>query len=113
MNLERILIILILVAAILAAVPQIPVPPQIWGVALVVLGLVLGLTNVDQYDVTQRVAVYVIAAVLPMISNSLDTIWIVGPWLNSMLDNMATGFQGMALGLLVMALWGRIMPASG
>lgn len=111
MNLERILIILILVAAILAAIPQITVSAQIWGVILVVLGLIAGATSSMQGDITQRLAVYVIAAVLPTISNSLDTVWVVGPWLNSMLDNMATGLQGMALALFVMAVVGRIMPA--
>ena len=111
MNLERILMILILAAAILAAVPQIPVPGEIWGVILVVVGLVAGVTATSMDDITQRVAVYVIAAVLPTISNSLDTIWVVGPWVNTVLDHLATGIQGMAIGVLFMALWGRIMPA--
>lgn len=111
MNLERILMILIVVAAILTAIPQIPVPGQIWGVILVVLGLVAGLTSPSADDITQRLVVYVIAALLPTISNSLDPIWVVGPWVNSVLDNLATGIQGMAIGLLLMALRGRIMPA--
>jgi hypothetical protein len=116
MNLQQILIILILAAAVLAAIPAIPVSGDLWGVILVVLGLIAGVTGpgtgMGAADIAQRVAVYVIAAVLPTISNSLDPIWVVGPWVNSVLDHVATGIQGMAIGLFVMAVVGRIMPGA-
>ena len=111
MNLERILTLLILVVAILAAIPQIPVAAGIWGVALVLIGLASGLMS-PAGDITQRIAIYVIAATLPTISNALDPIWVVGPWVNTVLDSMATGIQGMALGLFLMAFKDRVLPAA-
>ena len=106
MNQERTYIIALIVAALLASIPQIPVDANIWGLILVVVGIVGGVM-VNYEDVVQRIVVYVVAATLPMISDSLDYIPAVGSWLNSLFDNMATGIQGMALGLLVMALVAR------
>ena len=111
MNLERILTILLVVAAVLAAVPQIPVDAAIWGFILVVVGLVSGVMNAPD-DIAQRVAIYVIATVLPTISNSLDSIWVVGPWVNMLLDNLAIGLQGMAVGMFIMALKDRLLPTA-
>lgn len=108
MNLERILIIVIVAAAILAAIPAIPVAAEIWGVILVVAGLIVGFAGLQGADTAQRVAVYVIAFILPVISDSLDVIWVIGPWVDFVLDNVALGLQGMALGLFVMAVWGRV-----
>lgn len=104
---ERIVLIALIAIAVLASIPQIPVNAQIWGAVLVIIGLVAGVM-LNYEDVMQRLMVYVIAAVLPTISDSLDNIWVVGPWVNTLLDNLATGLQGMALGLFAMALLARL-----
>ena len=109
MNLERILTLLVLVVAVLAAIPQIPVDAQIWAVVLVVLGLISGVTS--EVDLEQRLVIYVLAVALPTFSNSLDAIWEVGPWVNTLLDNIAIGIQGAAVGLFVMAVKDRALPA--
>jgi hypothetical protein len=59
-------------------------------------------------DLTQRILIYVIAATLPMLSNSLDLIPAVGTWLNGYFDQVATGIQGMAMGLVIMGLVARV-----
>ncbi len=103
---ERIYVIALVVIALLASIPQIPVAANIWGLVLVVVGIVGG-AMVNYPDATQRVLVYVVAATLAMIDNSLDNIPAVGAWLNSYFDNVATGVQGMAMGLIVMGLLAR------
>ena len=107
MNQERIFISALLVLAVLASIPQIPVDAQIWGVILVVVGIVGGvITNYE--DLSQRLIVYVVAVALPVFSNSLDAIWVVGPWVNTLLDNVAIGLQGTAVGLFAMGMVGRL-----
>ena len=108
---ERILLIAMIAVAVLASIPQIPIDAQIWGALLVIIGLVGGVM-LTYDDMVQRLLVYVIAAVLPTISNSLDAIWVVGPWVNMLLDNFATGLQGMALGLFAMALVARMQGSA-
>ncbi|MDX1403568.1 MAG: hypothetical protein R3192_03470 [Woeseiaceae bacterium] len=106
MKQERIYVIILLVVALLASIPQIPVAANVWGLILVVVGIVGG-AMVNYPDVTQRVLVYVVAATLAMIDNSLDNIPTVGAWLNTYFDSVATGIQGMAMGLIVMGLYAR------
>ena len=107
MNQERTYVLALIVVALLASIPQIPVGADIWGLILVVVGIVGG-AMVNYPVLSQRILIYVVAATLPMISNSLDYIPAIGNWLNMLFDNMATGIQGMALGLLVMGLLARI-----
>lgn len=106
MKQERIYVIALIVVGLLASIPQIPVDAKIWGLILVVVGIVGGvMVNYD--DVVQRILIYVVAVAIPIFSNSLDFIPVVGPWVNMLLDNIATGIQGMAVGLLVMGLLAR------
>jgi len=107
MNQDRLFVIALIVVSVLASIPQIPVDAKVWGLILVVVGIVAGVM-VNYEDLVQRLLIYVIAATLPMISNSLDVIPAVGMWLNTFFDHVATGLQGMALGLLVMALLKRL-----
>ena len=107
---ERILLALIVAVAILGTIPAVADAVPYAGLALVVLGLVAGLMD-ENSDVSQRTAIYVVAAVLPGMSDSLDAIAVVGPVVNSVLDGVATGLQGMALGLILMQLKARLMPA--
>ena len=106
MGQERLYVIALIVVAILASIPQIPIEANIWGLILVVVGIVGGVM-VNYTDLSQRILIYVVAVSLPMIDNSLDNIPAIGAWLNAMFDNMAIGIQGMALGLLVMGLVAR------
>lgn len=106
MKQERIYIIALVVVALLASIPQIPVAANIWGLILVVVGIVGGVM-VNYPDLSQRILVYVVAVSLPMIDDSLDNIPAVGAWLNTLFDNAATGIQGMAMGLVAMGLLAR------
>lgn len=106
MNQERIYILAIAAVALLASIPQIPLDAGIWGAILVIIGLVGGVM-LNYPEPIQRVLVYVVAATLATLANSLDHIWVVGPWVNGFLDNVATGIQGMAVGLIIMGLIAR------
>ena len=107
MNQERTYILAIAVLALLASIPQIPLEADLWGALLVIIGLVGGVM-LNYPDLVQRVLVYVIAATLATLANSLDYIWVVGPWVNIFLDNFATGIQGMAIGLFIIGMISRI-----
>ena len=107
MNQERIFLFALIVLAVLASIPQIPVDAQIWGALLAIGGIVSGVL-VHYREVIQRVMIYVLSAVIPIFSDCLQPIWVVGPWLDTVLDNLALGVQGTAVGLLVMGLLARI-----
>jgi hypothetical protein len=106
MKQERIYVIALLVVSLLASIPQVPVSAEYWGAILVVVGIVGGVM-VNYGEVVQRILIYVVAVALPMFSDSLDFVPVVGPWANGLLDNVATGIQGMAVGLVVMGLVAR------
>jgi hypothetical protein len=110
MNQERIILLAIIALAVLASIPQIPVDAQIWGALLAIVGVVGGVL-VNYGEVVQRMLVYVLSAVIPIFSDCLQPIWVVGPWLDSVLDNLALGVQGVAVGLLVMGLLARVQGA--
>ncbi len=109
---ERLLIALIVVIAVLGTVPAVAGAVPYMGLALVVLGLVAGVMGGDSADVGERTVIYVVAVALPVFSDSLDVIPVVGSWVNSALDGVATGVQGMAVGFVLMQLKARIMPAA-
>ena len=71
MNSDRILVALLVVVAVVAAIPQLAFAP--WGIALVVLGLVAGAMG-QSGNVMDRVVIYLAAIALPVFSNSLDVI---------------------------------------
>ena len=108
MNLDRIILIAIIAVAVLATIPQIPVDAAIWGLILVVIGIVGGVTA-NFGDLMQRLIIYVLAVAIPTFANSLDFIMVVGPFANTLLVHLATGIQGMAVGLLGWGLAGRVM----
>ena len=107
MKQERLFLIALVVLAVLASIPQIPVEAQLWGAILAIVGIAAGVL-VKYGDAVQRVLIYVLAVAIPTFDNCLDYIWVVGPWINAGLDNLATGIQGVAVGILVMALLARI-----
>jgi len=107
MNQERILLLVLIVLAVLASIPQIPVDAQIWGALLAIGGIASGVL-VNYREMIQRVLIYVLSAVIPIFSDCLQPVWVVGPWLNTVLENLALGVQGTAVGLLVMGLLARL-----
>lgn len=114
MNAERIFLIALIVVALLASIPQIAVDPQIWGAILAIGGLANGVMAKSQ-EVVQRILIYVLAVTLPVFDDSLTAIWVVGPWFDTLFDNVAIGIQGTAVGLFVMAIVARLQgtqPAS-
>lgn len=110
MNDERILVYLLVVVAILAAIPQSAMFLP-WGIFLVLLGLIGGLRG-ESGDAADRTVIYVAAFALPVFSDSLDVIPTIGPWVNQVLDHFALGIQGMAVAIFVMAIYGRLMPGA-
>tara|TARA_Y100001949_G_scaffold92742_1_gene78366 strand:+ start:406 stop:765 length:360 start_codon:yes stop_codon:yes gene_type:complete len=111
MSSDRILLILIVVVSILAAIPQIASTFAMWGLVLVLLGLIAGFMGGYASDSTQRILIYVVAAFIGGIANSLDNIMVVGPWLNAVVDNMQIGIRGIAVAVFMLAMYERIMPA--
>lgn len=108
---ERIYLIALIVLAVLASIKQVPVDAAIWGGLLAIVGIIGGVM-ISYPEVTQRLLIYVVAAALPMIDNTLDAVWVVGPWLNMLLDNLALGIQGLAVGMFAMAMVGRLQGSS-
>jgi len=104
---ERILVGLMVVVAVLGAIPQAMFLPA--SLVLVLLGLLNGALNKSR-NATDRIVIYVAAIALPVFSNSLDAIPTIGPLVNQVLDHLATGVQGMAVAILVVAVYERIMP---
>ncbi|NIW25130.1 MAG: hypothetical protein GWN29_11490, partial [Gammaproteobacteria bacterium] len=87
MKQEGMLLIAMLVVALLASIPQVPVDAQIWGALLAIVGIVTAVLVYSGADVSQRIVIYVLAVTLPMFDDVLDNIWVVGTWLNMYLDN--------------------------
>ncbi len=108
---ERIFSALVVVVAILATIPAVAEAVPYAGLALVILGLAAGVMDANA-DLTQRIGVYVVAMALPVFSDSLDVIPVVGAWVNSVLDGVATALQGMAVAYVLMQAKARIMPSA-
>ena len=53
-----------------------------------------------------------VAVALPIFSDSLDVIPVVGAWVNSVLDGVATALQGMVAAYVLMEVKVRIMPSA-
>ena len=112
MNSERILLALLIVVAILASIPQISIPQV--GLILVVLGLINGALG-NYGNATDRIVIYVAAFAVPTFAGSLDAfaaipvVGVVGPWVHQVLDHLTTGIQGMAVSILVLTVYGRVV----
>lgn len=108
---DRIFVALIVVVAVMWAIPAVAGAVPYLGLALVILGLAAGMMG-ESPDVSQRTAIYVVAVGLPAFSNSLDVIPVAGPLVNSVLDGVAIGIQGMAVAFVLEQLKVRIMPGA-
>ena len=110
MKQEQMYLAALLVIGLLASIPQVPVEAQIWGAILAIVGIVAGVM-LNYENAVDRILIYVLAIAIPAFSNCLDAVWVVGPWLNTLLDNMATGIQGTAVGLFAIAFITRLKGA--
>ena len=108
MSSDRILMILMTLAAILAAIPQVPF--GYWPLVLVVIGLVAGFMSPED-DLLTRIGMIVVAVALPTVADSLDAIMVVCPFVNSVLDSIAVGIAGMVIANVLLQIKERLMPA--
>ena len=81
-----------------------------YALVLVVLGLVMGFTNPIE-DVATRVAMYVLAVLLPTIADNLDVIPVVGELLNGILSQLAVAVAGVAIAQVCLVLYNGLMAA--
>ena len=81
-----------------------------YALVLVVLGLVMGYTNPIE-DVATRVAMYVLAVLLPTIADNLDVIPVVGEYANGILSQFAVVIAGVAIMQVCLVLKNGLMAA--
>jgi hypothetical protein len=87
--------------------------PDLFGyyaLVLVVLGLAMGFTNPIE-DVATRVAMYVLAVLLPTIADNLDVIPVVGEYVNGFLSQFAVVIAGVAIMQVCLVLKNGLMAA--
>ena len=107
MDSDRILMLLLLIVAVIAAIVEIPYT----GLALLALGLVSGFLNpVD--DIMERTAYLVAAVAAPVAADNLDLIPAVGSYLNAIIDGIAIGAAGMWISSFTRGLVSRISSSS-
>ena len=81
-----------------------------YALVLVVLGLVMGFTNPIE-DVATRVAMYVLAVLLPQIADNLDVIPVAGEYANGILSQFALVIAGIAIANFCLVLINGLMAA--
>ena len=115
---------LLLVSVVLAAVATLlPDMFAYYGLVLVLLGLVMGIANPIE-DVATRVAIYVLAVLLPVIADAggdpargtpndgvLMDIPVLGEFLVGFLGNLATVIAGVAIASFLLVLYKGLMAA--
>ena len=107
MNLEKYLIALMLLVALIAAIVEVPYS----SLALLALGLGSGFMNsID--DIMERTAYLLVAIAAPAVSDNLDLIPAVGTYLNSIIDGIAIAAAGIWIASFSTALVSRVMPDS-
>jgi hypothetical protein len=85
-------------------------PVDSYALVLVVLGLVMGFMNPIE-DVATRVAMYVLAVLLPTIADNLDVIPVVGEYANGILSQFALVIAGVAIMQVCLVLKNSLMAA--
>ncbi len=102
MNAVKIIRIVILVLAIVAALVAIPYS----ALALVVLGLALGFMGVEE---ERRMMYLVMAIALATVTGSLGAIPLVGDGLTDILTNLSTAVSAGAVAVIMMIIKDRVM----
>ena len=107
MNLEKYLIALMLLVALIAAIVEVPYS----SLALLLLGLGSGFMNsID--DIMERTAYLLVAIAAPAVSDNLDLIPAVGTYLKSIIDGIAIAAAGIWIASFSTALVSSVMPDS-
>ena len=107
MNLEKYLIALMLLVALIAAIVEVPYS----SLALLLLGLGSGFMNsID--DIMERTAYLLVAIAAPAVSDNLDLIPAVGSYLNAIIDGIAIAAAGIWIASFSTALVSSVMPDS-
>ena len=107
MDSDRILMLLLIIVAVIAAIVDIPFT----GLALLVLGLVSGFLNPAE-EIMERTAYLVAAVLAPAAANNLDLIPAVGSYLNAIIDGIAIGAAGMWISSFTRGLVARVSSSS-
>ncbi len=105
MNLEKILMALILIVAIVAAFVEVPYT----GLAILVLGLVAGFMN-PIADIQERTVYLLVAFAAPTVANSLDVIPVAGPYVNAIIDGIAMAAGGIWIANFCISVYNRVKP---
>ncbi|MCY4129357.1 MAG: hypothetical protein OXG15_08975 [Gammaproteobacteria bacterium] len=105
--LTRIIVGLAALAAIVEGVAPGVVPENILPLALVVLGLIYGAMCVDAEDATNFLVV-TLAVGGAAAANALDSIHVVGSYLDGILDAQALALWGAVASILVIRIWNRL-----
>ena len=101
MSAVNIIRIVALVLAVVGAFVNIPYA----AVALVILGLVAGFMGVDE---ERRLMVLLMAVALAVVADGLGPIPAVGDYLTAILTNLSGVFDGLAIAVILTAIYERI-----
>ena len=105
--LTRILIGLVVLAALVHGLAPDVVPQNILPLALVILGLVYGAMSVDAEDATNYL-VGVIAVGGAAASDVLMNIHMIGSYLDAIIDALSIGLWASVASILVIRIWNRL-----
>ena len=106
----KIIVGLIVIAAVVEGLWAGGIPQGILPLALVVLGIAYGFVWLDAEDATGYLAV-AIAVWAASSANVLDHIHYIGTHLDSILDQVNVALLGAVVAILVIRTWNRLMPA--
>ena len=107
MSQKTLLLVSVVVAVVATLLPDMF---AYYGLALVLLGLVMGIANPIE-DVATRVAIYVLAVLLPTIADNLDVFGMVGEYANGILSQFALVIAGVAIAQICLVLYNGLMAA--
>ena len=112
---SRVIIGLIVIAAVVQGLWPDAVPLNILPLALVVLGLAYAAIAIDAEDATAYLVVAVAvgaASQADVLGNiQLGSIQMIGSYLDGILDQVAIALYGGVVTVIVMRTWNRLMPS--
>ena len=108
----RIIIGLIVIAAVVEGLWAGGVPENILPLALVLLGLGYGFVCLDAEDATAYLAV-AIAVWGASSTDVLDNIHFIGEFLDDIVDQVNVALLAGVVAILVIRTWNRLMPSDG
>jgi len=106
----RIIVVLVVIAAIVQGLAPDLVPLSILPIALVVLGLAYGFLGLDAEDATA----YLVLAIAVGAASGADVLGHIpeiGSYLDAIVDQIAVALYGAVITVLVIRTWNRIMPS--